>query len=87
MFEFQIPYYIGPISPIVNGDHEVLARMYGRFVKKLEKYTLGILEQKIDTEESAAEIYLQNGKTLYLYRRGRSSAEKFTFVREVYGTK
>lgn len=45
MFEFQIPYYIGPISPIVNGDMKY-SKNVCRFVKKLEKYILGTLSKK-----------------------------------------
>ena len=84
MFEFQIPYYIGPISPIVNGDMKYSKNVWS-VRKEAGKVYPWNFEQKIDTEES--EIYLQNGKALYLHRRGRSSSEKFTFVREAYGTK
>ena len=52
MFEFQIPYYIGPISPIVNGDMKYSKNVWS-VRKEAGKVYPWNFEQKIDTEESA----------------------------------
>ena len=51
MFEFQIPYYIGPISPIVNGDMKYSKNVWS-VRKEAGKVYPWNFEQKIDTEES-----------------------------------
>ena len=52
MFEFQIPYYIGPISPIVNGDMKYSKNVWS-VRKEAGKVYPWNFEKKIDTEESA----------------------------------
>lgn len=82
MFEFQIPYYIGPISPIVNGDMKYSKNVWS-VRKEAGKVYPWNFEQKIDEEESAEKFIARMVKRC-TYMGGENVLPKNSLLYEKY---